>query len=98
MEIIPGSVVYSIAGRDSGRYFLVVSVNDNYAHICDGSLRKVTRPKKKKLKHLKPCEQSDEFITQKLLSDGKLTNREVRKSLSKYNTQNFQSTDSPDKD
>ena len=48
-----GAVVQSKAGRDAGRYFVVIDiVDDQYVLICDGSLRKLARPKKKKLRHL----------------------------------------------
>jgi len=50
-----GDVVLSIAGRDSGRYFIVIEVIDGeYLMLTDGMLRKVEKPKKKKYKHVKP--------------------------------------------
>lgn len=51
--ITVGRVVRSKAGRDKGRLFLVVGVLDD-AHllIADGDLRKLEKPKKKKLRHL----------------------------------------------
>lgn len=49
-----GSVVLSTAGHDSGNYFVVVEIeSDNYVKICDGKLRKLDKPKRKKIKHLK---------------------------------------------
>ena len=50
MEIKIGSVVRSIAGHDKGDLLLVVAVEDGYAYVSDGNLRKVLKPKKKKLK------------------------------------------------
>ena len=47
-----GDFVLSKAGRDVGKYFLIVSVQDEFALIVDGKVRKVNSPKKKKLKHL----------------------------------------------
>ena len=44
-----GRVVYSKAGRDAERPFIVVDgINDSYLLIVDGSLRKIEKPKKKK--------------------------------------------------
>lgn len=51
-DIMSGSVVVSKAGRDKGRFFLVVSVENDFALIADGDLRKLENPKRKKLKHL----------------------------------------------
>ena len=48
-----GTVVISKAGRDAGRYFVILDIADDaHVYICDGDLRKVQKPKKKKLKHL----------------------------------------------
>ncbi len=52
MDISKGSVVYSRAGRDKGGPFLVLSVENGFAFIADGDVRKVSKPKKKKLIHL----------------------------------------------
>ena len=49
MNIGIGSVVLSTAGRDKGRFFLVVAiVDDKYVKIADGELRP---QEKAKLKH-----------------------------------------------
>ena len=51
MEI--GRVVYSRAGRDAGSHYVVVGmIDDAYVAIANGCLRKVSNPKKKKIKHL----------------------------------------------
>ncbi len=51
--ITVGRVVRSKAGRDKGRLFLVVGVSgDEHLLLADGDLRKLEKPKKKKLKHL----------------------------------------------
>ena len=50
MDIIKkGSVVISTAGRDSGNPFLVTDCDDVYAYLCDGKIRPVEKPKKKKI-------------------------------------------------
>lgn len=48
-----GQVVRSRAGRDQQQLFIVVGIVDHeYVLIADGRLRKVQKPKKKKVKHL----------------------------------------------
>ncbi|HCS12043.1 MAG TPA: hypothetical protein DIV40_11370, partial [Clostridiales bacterium] len=48
-----GQIVKSKAGRDKGRIFLICRVVDEeFVLVCDGSLRKLNNPKKKKVKHL----------------------------------------------
>ncbi len=85
MEIIEGSIVRSIAGRDKGDLFIVISREGDYAYLANGELRKVDRPKKKKLKHLQGSNTVSEFIRNKLQTAGKVTNSEVRKALSEFN-------------
>ena len=56
MDIYPGRIVVSTAGRDKDRYFVVLSVENNFCYVADGKVRKVDMPKKKKMKHLRVTE------------------------------------------
>ncbi len=47
-----GMIVKSIAGRDHGRFFLVLDTDAQFAYIADGRMRLLEKPKKKKAKHL----------------------------------------------
>ncbi|MGN0107543.1 MAG: RNA-binding protein [Hominilimicola sp.] len=85
MEIVEGSIVRSIAGRDKGDLFIVLSREGEFAYLANGELRKVDRPKKKKLKHLQGTNSVSEFIQNKLEAVGKVTNSEVRKALAEFN-------------
>ncbi len=50
---IIGSIVTSKAGRDKGRTFVVTATEgEEFVMLADGETRRVSRPKKKKLKHL----------------------------------------------
>lgn len=80
-----GDIVYSKAGRDKEGYFIVISVDGEYVQICDGKRRKVDRPKRKKLKHLKFGVGYSNFIAKKLAGNEKITNLEVRRELSGFN-------------
>ncbi len=85
MEITEGSIVRSKAGRDKGDLFIVLSREGGYAYLANGELRKVDRPKKKKLKHVQGTSYVSEFVQNKLASVGKVTNSEVRKALAEFN-------------
>lgn len=84
MDIKVGMVVCSKAGRDKGERSIVISLENEYAYVVNGELRKVDKPKKKKLKHLQKTNYVSEFISDKLQSVGKVTNSEVRKALADY--------------
>jgi len=76
MEIKIGSVVRSIAGHDKGDLLLVIAMSDGFAYVADGKLRKVLKPKKKKLKHL----QGTHFVTEEDFSE----DYKVRNILAEY--------------
>lgn len=66
-DVCRGSLVYSRAGKDKGRLYLVLSEENGYVYLTDGDTRRVDRPKKKKLKHInktnKVCELDYDSIT-----------------------------------
>lgn len=77
-----GDLVISKSGRDKGRTFLVVSVTDEaYVYIADGSLRKLEKPKKKKIKHLEISAQASERTALDTKDTANLTNASLRKFL-----------------
>lgn len=81
-----GEIVYSVAGRDSGRYFAVVElVDDNYVRIADGALRKIGSPKVKKIKHLRSQKEICSKIAAKLAEGQKIFDSELAGALRAYN-------------
>lgn len=84
MDIGIGSIVCSKAGRDKGNFFVVVSVEDAYAYLCDGDIRKFDKPKKKKMKHLALTNEICGAIKEKLNSSGKVSNAELRRALAEF--------------
>lgn len=82
MGVTLGQIVISKAGRDSGRKFVVVKLIDELnVLVSDGDLRKLEKPKKKKLKHLEPTVGKSEALALKLESGARMTNAEIRKVL-----------------
>jgi large subunit ribosomal protein L14e len=77
-----GAVVISKAGRDAGRCFVVLEiVNDEYVLITDGDLRKVQKPKKKKIKHLHVKPVMIPLVKQALAEGRKPQDWEIRQHL-----------------
>ncbi len=76
-------LVISLSGRDQNRVFMVAEVlNSDYVLIADGMLRKLEKPKKKKVKHLEKSQfVLNERLLQKISEGKKITNAELRKSL-----------------
>lgn len=77
-----GEVVRSRAGRDSGKEFVVVKIVDAlYVLISDGTLRRIEKPKKKKIKHLEFNGEIIDSLSKKLCEEQKITNAEIKKAL-----------------
>lgn len=77
MDIVKGSIVRALAGRDKGGFFVVLGVEGPFAYIADGRRRKVQIPKKKKLIHLSP--------TTTVYEGSCETNPQIRKILRTFN-------------
>lgn len=85
-QIEVGSIVLSTAGRDKGRFFVVLEiVDDNYIKIVDGALRKLEKAKLKKLKHVKNQNIVLEKLKAKFEEGIKVYDAEVRSALKSYN-------------
>ncbi|HHW03512.1 MAG TPA: RNA-binding protein [Thermoanaerobacterales bacterium] len=81
-ELSLGQLVLSCAGRDSGRFMIVVKILDsNYVYVADGTLRKIENPKKKKIKHLKVLNKKSDYIAEKLQNKRKVYNDEIKRAL-----------------
>ncbi|WBW98015.1 KOW domain-containing RNA-binding protein [Oceanirhabdus sp. W0125-5] len=77
-----GRIVYSKAGRDKDKYFMILDVlNEEFVYLVDGDLRRLERPKKKKIKHLiftdKICDEVKDII----LKGKRLNDATVRKAI-----------------
>ena len=77
-------VVISLNGRDEGKRFLIVGIQDEYSLLADGKSRREEKPKRKKNKHIKLEGRADGPIAEKLIEGEKVTNNEIRRTLAKY--------------
>jgi len=85
LDSVIGRFVWSKAGRDKDRLFIIVDIADD-AHvlIADGDLRPAGKPKKKKLKHLRITNRTAEEISQAILNRKKITDDDLRKAVQAY--------------
>lgn len=79
MNIVKGSVVKSLAGRDQGRYYVAVATEDRLVYIADGRERKLEKPKAKNPRHISP--------TCTVVSLEGMTNKKLKKLLDELITQ-----------
>lgn len=80
-----GQLVKSKAGRDKGRVFLICRVlDDQFVLVCDGDLRKLNNPKKKKVKHLMVYNTVLTKFAERLQCNENLDDAYIRKLLEPY--------------
>ena len=81
MEISKSDLVLSVAGRDQGMLFFVLDTDGVYVSLVNGKERKVEKPKRKKLKHVRKVPRPDSRLTEKILSGEHILNSELRREL-----------------
>ncbi len=85
MNVFAGDIVFSKAGRDKESPFVVLAVTDaQYAMLADGRVRRVDKPKKKKIKHLLKSGHVASKIQEKLNSDMRVTNLDLKRVLAEF--------------
>ncbi|NLL19265.1 MAG: RNA-binding protein [Clostridia bacterium] len=85
VELEPGQLVLSTAGRDQGRAFLVLGFEEThhgtFVYVADGKYRKVHRPKRKNIKHLKATKLKEQEISNRLKTGSAVSNAELKKAV-----------------
>ena len=77
-----GNIVKAITGRDKDKFFVVTGIaDDNYVLIANGRTRTISRPKKKKLKHLLVKHDVAVEIRSKILEGNCVSDAEIRKAI-----------------
>ena len=91
-SIMIADVVRSLAGRDAGKLFYVIGVDDTYLTLANGKDRTLEKPKHKKRKHAEKVLRSETRVAEKLKKGDKVLNSELRRDLA-YLSQQLQSID-----
>ena len=79
-------IVFSLAGHDKGREYVVLNLDGSFAWLVDGKTRKLTNPKRKSLKHLCLGKMGSPELAD-ALSEGKTTDSAIRKELAKFRSE-----------
>ena len=84
-----GELATSKAGHDKDRLYMIVGEEGECVYLCDGRLRGVEHPKKKKKKHIQIIHSSAQdtliqIIKQNLPGEKDEINRRICKTLEAY--------------
>ena len=81
MEMEKASIVISSAGRDEGQMFFVLDTQGDTLLLADGKRRRVEAPKRKKVKHVTFLRRGEGSVADKIRSNEKITNSELRRAI-----------------
>ena len=84
-----GELATSKAGHDKDRLYMIVGEEGECVYLCDGRLRGVEHPKKKKKKHIQIIHSSAQdtliqIIKQNLPGERDEIDRQIRNTLEDY--------------
>ncbi len=78
-------VVKSTAGRDEGSVYLIKElIDEKYVLVIDGNTKPISKPKKKKIKHISSLNQVETSLKDIFDDKSKINDGEIRKILKKY--------------
>jgi len=82
-DVTVGQVVRSIAGRDKGRFYVVMGFEGKRVLLVDGFNRKLERPKKKNILHIQLTNVVNPDIKDKLQKGDLVRDEEIYKFVKK---------------
>ena len=82
-----GDIVISTYGHDMGEWYVVEQVLNEYVFLVDGKNKPLSKPKKKKVKHVLATNLFAEELAQKLTQRQKIQDAEIRKTLNFFKEQ-----------
>ena len=81
MDIAKANIVRSLCGRDEGNLYFVLSAEEDFLLLADGKHRRLENPKRKRKKHVALVENGSNAVAEKIRSNEKITNNELRKAI-----------------
>lgn len=80
-----GKFATSKAGHDKSQLYIIVDADKEYVYLCDGRLKSVSKPKKKRIKHVQIINSTvDESLRSKLLEKACVRDEEIKFALKQY--------------
>ena len=80
-DIQVADVVMATAGREKGKLFYVLEVDEQYLILGNGKDRTLEQPKRKKRRHVDKVLRSETRVAEKLRQGDKVLNSELREDL-----------------
>lgn len=81
-----GMLVRSISGHDQGKFYVIMDMQQEYLFLVDGIYKKMSNPKKKKIKHVQRADIIFPEITERIKNNA-LRDEYVKRQIKLYNKQ-----------
>lgn len=80
-----GDLVISTAGRDKGKFYLVVKIdNKDYIQVSDGDKKRIESPKRKNIKHVRQVGYHFKEISIWLSEGKRIRNEDIKMVIKDY--------------
>ncbi len=83
MEFRIGSFAISKAGHDKGSCYVIVGEEEDFVYLCDGRLKKLQPPKRKRKKHIQLINRTVNSELLKKFTE-KITDEEIKYEIKQY--------------
>lgn len=84
-ESLVGRFATSKAGHDKTQLYVIVAEEGDFVSLCDGRLKTIDKPKKKRKKHVQLIRQTvNESLLQRLCENGKVLDEEIKYEIKNY--------------
>lgn len=80
-----GQFVTSKAGHDKGTLYVVTAEESDFVYLCDGRLKRLEAPKKKRRRHTQPVNSMvGEELRERLVTGSQVRDEEIRRAIKQY--------------
>lgn len=80
-----GKFATSKAGHDKAKLYVITAVEGDFVYLCDGHLKPIEKPKKKRLKHVQLINTTvEEALYNRLLHQEMVRNEEIKYAIKQY--------------
>ena len=85
-----GQFVTSKAGHDKGTLYVVTAEEGDFVYLCDGRLKRLNTPKKKRRIHIQPVNRTvEKELLERLADGGKVQDEEIKYAIKQYVRQDY---------
>ena len=84
-----GQFATSKAGHDKGQIYVITAAEGEFVYLCDGRLKPVEKPKKKRIKHIQIINATvPEVLRDRLINKETVSNEEIKYAIKIYRKDN----------